>query len=130
VSTARSVRYFDDLRDRIRTDSLPFVVLRLKRVRHPDAVCIERLEHFVREQNGHGVTILLAGVRPDILAVLQNVGFTAWFPAEQLFPEEDEEYSATSKAVRYAYTQLDATTADGRTASATAPSDPPVYYLV
>ena len=29
-----------------------FVILRLKRVRHPDAVCIERLEHFLREHNG------------------------------------------------------------------------------
>jgi SulP family sulfate permease len=36
----------------------------LARVRDPDAVTIERLEHFLREEDGHGVTILLAGVRP------------------------------------------------------------------
>jgi SulP family sulfate permease len=52
--------------------------MRLKRVRDPDAVCIERLEHFLREENsrevnGCRVTILLAGVRPDTLKVLRNV---------------------------------------------------------
>ena len=76
------------------------------------------------------MTILRAGVQSDTLAVLQNVGFTDWFPAEQLFPEEDEEYSATLKAVRYAYTRLGDTTEDRRPASTTASSDPPVYYLV
>ena len=124
-------RYLDDLQKRIRTDSVAFVILRLKRVRHPDAVCIERLEHFLREENGHGVTVLLAGVQRDTLAILHNVGFTSWFPAEQVFPEEDEEYSATLKAARYAHSQLAAATAaDSRAESATAAADPPRYYLV
>ena len=99
-------RYFDTLRARIHTDGIKFVILRLKRVRDPDVVCIERIEHFLREENGAKrtapVTILLAGVRPDTLKVLNNIGFEDWFPPEQVFPEEDEEYSATLKAVRYA----------------------------
>ncbi|ORA08232.1 hypothetical protein BST14_24750 [Mycobacterium arosiense ATCC BAA-1401 = DSM 45069] len=53
-----------------------------------------------------GVTVLLAGVRDDTLGVLNNVGFKSWFPAEQVFPEEDEEFSATLKAVRYAHNRL------------------------
>jgi SulP family sulfate permease len=82
------------------------VVLRLKRVRHPDAVVIERIEHFLREETAAGVTVLLAGVQPDMWTVLTNVGLDKWFPAEHVFPEEDEEFSATLKAVRYAHSQL------------------------
>jgi SulP family sulfate permease len=109
-------RYLDTLRSRIRSDELKFVILRLKRVRDPDAVCVERLERFLHEENGRGVTILLAGVRPDTLKVLTNLGFERWFPAEQVFPEEDEEYSATLSAVRFAQKRLDA--------------QAPLYYLV
>ncbi|NMN98682.1 SulP family inorganic anion transporter [Antrihabitans stalactiti] len=117
-------RYFDTLSRRIRDDGVAFVVLRLKRVRNPDAVTIERLEHFLREESGHGATILLAGVRPDALKVLKNVGFDSWFPEEQIFPEEQEEYSATLKAVRYA------TAAAGKIEEESAKEVAAQYYLV
>lgn len=117
-------RYLDALHARIREENLKVVILRLKRVRHPDVVCIERLEHFIREQQALGVTTLLAGVRADSLALLQNVGFTDWLPAEQVFPEEDREFSATLKAVRYAQTRLDETSSD-QTATREK-----LYYLV
>jgi SulP family sulfate permease len=99
-------RYLSEISQRITDDEVKYVVLRLKRVRHPDVVCIERIEHFVREETARGVTILLAGVRPDTFSVLKNIGFESWFPAEHLFPEEDEDYSATLKAVRYAHNKL------------------------
>jgi sulfate permease, SulP family len=100
----------------------------LKRVRDPDAVTIERLEQFLHEENGkepngRPVTILLAGVRPDTLKVLTNIGFEAWFPPDQVFPEEAEEYSATLKAVRYAQARLVSEQAD-------VDADPKLYYLV
>jgi sulfate permease, SulP family len=108
------------------------VVLRLKRVRHPDVVCIERIEHFLREQTARGVTVLLAGVRPDTLAVLRNIGFESWFPPEHIFPEEDEEYSATLKAVRYVHTKLGAfnTSASVSAAQKVGGVEPELYYLV
>lgn len=99
-------RYLSEISRRRAEDDVKFVVLRLKRVRHPDVVCIERIEHFLREETARGATVLLAGVRPDTLAVLNNVGFRSWFPTERVFPEEDEEYSATLKAVRYAHNKL------------------------
>ncbi|WP_231117933.1 SulP family inorganic anion transporter [Mycobacterium colombiense] len=99
-------RYLTGISRRIAEGHIAFVVLRLKRVRHPDVVCIGRIEHFLREVSGRGVTVLLAGVRPDTLGVLNNVGFQSWFPGEQVFPEEDEEFSATLKAVRYAHNRL------------------------
>lgn len=116
-------RYFDALRARIHSDGIQFVILRLKRVRDPDAVCIERFEHFLREEdgrevNGRRVTILLAGVRPDTLKVLRNIGFDDWFPAEQVFPEEDRATLGT----------------DGSGSTRAEPdrdrSQDPLYYLV
>jgi sulfate permease, SulP family len=111
--------YLVAISQRIEDDDVKFVVLRLKRVRHPDAVCIEHIEHFVREETARGVTVLLAGVRPDALAILRNVGFQSWFPTEHVFPEEDEDYSATLKAVRHARGHLAAVDVGA-----------PVYYLV
>lgn len=115
-------RYLDIVHTRIRDENLKVIILRLKRVRHPDVVCIERLEHFIREQQDLGVTILLAGVRPDSLALLRNVGATQWLPAEHVFPEEDREFSATLKAVRYAQATIDGTN-DSRNREK-------LYYLV
>mgnify|MGYP000945833620 CR=1 FL=1 len=114
--------YLEALNHRIETEDVKFVVLRLKRVRHPDIVCIERIEDFLREQSGRGVTILLAGVRPDTLGLLHNVGLTKWFPEENIFPEEDEQYSATLKAVRRARALA--------ASSGEAGKHDPVYYLV
>jgi SulP family sulfate permease len=96
-------RYLEALGERITRDDIKFLVLRLKRVRHPDAVVIERIEKFLREQHDRGMTALLAGVQPDLWTLLKNVGFDGWFPSERVFPEEDEEFSATLKAVRYAH---------------------------
>jgi ABC-type transporter Mla MlaB component len=124
-------RYLDTLEARVRTNAAKFVVLRLKRVRHPDAVCVERLLRFVREQEEQGLTVLLAGVRPDTLTVLRNMGLQRWLPAEQVFPEEDTEYSATLKAVRFARTKL---AVDSAHAISTNGIDhhpnPVLYYLV
>ncbi|ETZ63013.1 sulfate transporter family protein [Mycobacteroides abscessus] len=83
-------RYLESLHTRIRDEHLKVVILRLKRVRHPDVVCIERLEHFIREQQQLGVTVLLAGVRPDSLALLENVGFTHWLPPRAGLPRGRE----------------------------------------
>ena len=57
-------RYLSELGKRIADDDIKFLVLRLKRVRNPDVVCIERIEHFLREETERGVTVLLAGYAP------------------------------------------------------------------
>jgi SulP family sulfate permease len=66
-------RYFDALKSRIEAQEVKFVVLRLKRVRNPDVVGIERSERFLREETAHGVTVLLAGVRLDTMHILTNI---------------------------------------------------------
>ena len=83
-------RDLDDLLKRAAADRAHYIVLRLKRVRNPDMVCLERIEHFLHEAKSLGVTVLLAGVRPDFLAAIKGLHFLNWYPADNLFVEEDD----------------------------------------
>jgi SulP family sulfate permease len=108
------------------------MVLRLRRSRHPDVVAVEQLEQFLRDAKENGVIVLLAGLSPEFVKVLDNVGLTRRLEADRIFPEDGREYSATLSAVRHAYAMI-------RAAQGALPQDrsaqdqerePPVYYLV
>ena len=118
-------RHFAALDRRCRRDGIKRVILRVKRVRNPDVVCLERLEHFLRECERHGVTVLLAGIRPDLLEAMERLGFGAWYPAERLFPQADDGDSATLAAIRSASRRSGA---DGE--AATAEFAYPLYYQI
>ncbi len=91
----------------VHTDGGRHLVLRVKRLRNPDAVCLEKLEVFLRDAGKAGLVVILAGVRPDLLAGIQRLRFAEWLPADRIFvQEEDEADSATLKAVRRAYQLL------------------------
>ena len=96
-------RYFDEIKEETIQKGIHYVVLRFRRTRNPDVVAIEHLEHFLRESEQRGVTVLLAGVRSDLSKILKNAGFQKWFPEDRIFAEEAERYSATLHAVRYVY---------------------------
>lgn len=96
-------RYFDEIKEETIQKGIHYVVLRFRRTRNPDVVAIEHLEHFLRTSEQRGVTVLLAGVRPDLAKILKNAGFQKWFPEDRIFVEEAERYSATLHAVRYVY---------------------------
>jgi SulP family sulfate permease len=82
------------------------VLLRLKRVRNPDMVCLERLQHFIEEMEARGVPVFLCGVRKDFARALHNVRFHRWMRADRLFLEEERVMSSTLRAVRHAYEML------------------------
>ncbi|MET0386826.1 MAG: SulP family inorganic anion transporter [Polyangiales bacterium] len=86
-----------------RKHAISAVVLRVKRLRNPDAVCLERLEHVLRDAQEHGFTVFLAGIRPDLLRGMRRLAWDKFLPESQWFVEGDELYSATLKAVRKAY---------------------------
>jgi SulP family sulfate permease len=119
-------RHLDNIRDAARAKEINFVVLRLRRVRNPDMVAVERLEHFLHDAESHGISVLLAGVRPDLGKILDKVGFSLWLPADRRYPEREEKYSATLHAVRHAYElkrrQVEADASDREKEA--------VYYLV
>jgi SulP family sulfate permease len=122
-------RYLEQAAAQARQQDIRYLVLRLKRVRNPDAVALERLDLFLREAPKRGLTVLLAGVRNDLFDAITRIGITQYHPAELIFPEEDEDYSATLKAIRAAYALGATDRTDQRTVSER-PSGEFAYYLV
>jgi SulP family sulfate permease len=118
--------------NRIERERLSHVILRVKRVRHPDAVCLERLEHFLKGCLRSKVTVLLAGLQPDLLAAATRLGFFAWYPRGRVYPHGKEEDSATLAAIRAVYREL----GNARPHAAIEPGHPgaravrPLYYLL
>jgi SulP family sulfate permease len=113
-------RHLEHVFDNARAHGIRHVVLRVKRVRDPDAVCFERLERALRDAQAQGITLLLAGIRPDLLRGMERLRWSEWLLREQWFAEEDTEFSATLNAVRRAYELV----GQRRQGEAT------VYYLV
>jgi SulP family sulfate permease len=112
--------YLDQIKQETISTGIKYVVLRLRRTRNPDVVAIEHLEHFLRDAEKRGVTVLLAGVRPNLAKILRNVHFNEWLPEDRIYPEKDEKFSATLNAVRHAYRLL----------NQERKSDEAAYYLV
>jgi sulfate permease, SulP family len=100
-------RCFNQIKQRARKDTLRFIVLRLKRTRNPDMVSLERFDHFLHDMQAEGITVLLCGVRPDFAKAMTSLHFYDWLPADRVFPEEDEKFSSTLKAVRHVYELLE-----------------------
>jgi SulP family sulfate permease len=97
-------RYFDSVRERA---DLRIIVLRVKRTRNPDIVCMERLQHFIVEMRAKKVTVLLCGVRPDFAQAMRNLRFEEFLSADHIFLEDPARLgSATLAAVRHAYDLL------------------------
>jgi SulP family sulfate permease len=100
------------IQQQVRTAQLRYVILRLKRVRNADPVCLERLDEYLRSFSTSGVTVLLAGLRPDLLQALARLRLLEWLPRERLFPQGHGEDSATVGAIRAVYSQLSASHAN------------------
>jgi SulP family sulfate permease len=83
------------------------VVLRLKRVRNPDAVCLSLLEKYLERLESRKVTVLLCGVRRDLARVLRSSGIEAKWGAGRIFLEVPGPSSSTLEAVRRAYDLLE-----------------------
>jgi SulP family sulfate permease len=84
------------------------LILRLKRVRNPDAVCMSVLERFVERMQAANVAVLLCGVRPDLTKVLNASGLLSRIGTERVFDFEEtgRYWTSTLEAVRYAYELL------------------------
>ncbi|MFQ3592237.1 MAG: solute carrier family 23 protein, partial [Gemmataceae bacterium] len=97
---------FNRLRER---PQVRVVVLRLKRARNPDMVCLELLQHFLEDMAQRGVVVLLCGVRADLAAALRRLRFHHWLPEDRVFLEktaDEPAMTSTLRAVRRAYELL------------------------
>jgi SulP family sulfate permease len=97
--------FFEQLRRRA-DQGVRVLVLRVKRTRNPDMVCLEKLQGFVEEMEARKVAVLLCGVREDFARALDNVRLDRWLPRERVFLEDISLGSSTLKAVRYGYELL------------------------
>ncbi|HTQ41093.1 MAG TPA: SulP family inorganic anion transporter [Pirellulales bacterium] len=84
------------------------IVLRMKRVRSPDAVCMSVLDHFIQRMQAANVTVLLCGVRPDLMRVIDSSGLARRLGQGRVFvfQETGEFWTSTLEAVRFAYEMI------------------------
>jgi SulP family sulfate permease len=82
------------------------IVLRLKRVRNADAVCMELFGRFIRNMQERGIQVVLCGVRPDLAKILYTSGVEAILGKQYIFLEQETIMSSTLAAVRFAYDLL------------------------
>lgn len=82
------------------------VVLRVKRLRNPDAVGLHELDQFLRHMRELGCVVILAGVRSDLLDGLRASGILDELDSNQVFPERRTRGSSTIDAIHAAYEYL------------------------
>ncbi len=122
-------RCLDDLKKKLKT-GIRMVVLRLKRTRNPDVVCMERLQRFLQEMQEQGVTVLLCGVRPDFAEGMTNLRFHDWLPRGRVFLEDAPGDSSTLAAVRRAYDLLGADMCDACPRRDKGQDNGTLYYMI
>jgi sulfate permease, SulP family len=83
------------------------IVLRVKRLRNPDAVGMREIDEFIRRLNAMGVRVILAGVRRDLLDGLRAAGALDRLGPDQVFSERQRRGSSTMEAVAAAYAYLE-----------------------
>ena len=97
-------QHFDEIEARI-TPETEVVVLRLKRVRNPDAVALSELERFLATMRARGVQVLLCGVSHSFRRILERTGAMERLK-DQVFLEQAVRQTSTAKAVQHAYSLL------------------------
>jgi SulP family sulfate permease len=79
------------------------LVLRMKRVRSPDAVGLTLLEAFLHRIKAKGVHIVLCGVRSQLYQTMQKTGLAAQLGEKEVFLERPVRLTSTLLAIRHAY---------------------------
>ena len=82
------------------------VILRMKRTRNPDAVCLHVLQAFIEQMQAKKVIVLLSGVRENMSRVMSNVGIDTLVGSDNIFREEAEIWASTIDARQRAYALL------------------------
>jgi len=105
------------------------VVLRLKRVRNPDAVCLRLLDEFVADLQARNIRVYFCGVRRDLAEAFDRCGLRQRLGEKYLFLESAATWSSTLEAVRQAYTELGDDLCP-YCPRRNAPSEPPDWYYM
>jgi MFS superfamily sulfate permease-like transporter len=127
-SAAALERHFAYMEERV-NEGTRVVVLRMKRVRNPDAVGLTLLEGFLDRIRARNVHVLLCGVRAPLFASMQKAGLAQRLDEKDIFLEQPVRQTSTLLAIRYAYELIPAAEATG---AAPVPSarEPGLYYEI
>lgn len=82
------------------------ILLRVKHLRNPDAVCMHLLSEFIDRIEERGIKLCLAGVRDDFYKILDQVGIVARLGQDRVFREAPQVWSSTMTAMNWAHQQL------------------------
>jgi SulP family sulfate permease len=88
------------------TPEIRVLLIRLKRARNPDAVCLQLFDQFIDKMHRRAIIVILSGVHDGMNQSLTNVGIVEKLGKERVFLESSEIWSSTIDAVRYIYTLL------------------------
>lgn len=80
------------------------LVIRMKRVRNPDAVCMHAFNEWVERMEGRGVHVIVCGVRDDLFNAMLRTGFN--MQQSEVYREQKVKFSSTQMAVQRAYELL------------------------
>ncbi|MEN9786876.1 MAG: hypothetical protein RLZZ299_2140, partial [Pseudomonadota bacterium] len=89
------------------SDEARVLVLRVKRLRNPDAVVLHQLADFIARMQRRQVEVLLCGVRSEFWEGMERTGSLRRLRAEHVFREQSVRNSSTAQAVRHARRILD-----------------------
>lgn len=104
-----SATELEDVFEKIESDLTPeirVILIRLKRARNPDAVCLKLFDRFIEQMHRRAVIVVLSGVHEGIHQSLKNVGLVDKLGSQRVFLESSEIWSSTIDAVKYIYTLL------------------------
>ncbi len=82
------------------------LILRVKHLRNPDAVCLQLLHDFIDRVKARGVDVCLSGVRGGFFATLSKVGIVDQLGADRVFREVSQVWTSTATAIEWAHFQL------------------------
>ena len=98
-------KQLDSIREKV-PESLKVIVLRLKRVNNPDAVCMDVLQRFIERMHQRKVVIIISGIKESMARTLKNVGIIQLVGEENVFREESEIWASTQIAMIKGYSLL------------------------
>jgi SulP family sulfate permease len=101
-ATGNLEQHFQTMEDRV-TGTTRVLVLRMKRVRNPDAVGLSLLEGFLQRIKAKGIHVVLCGVRPQLYDTMRSTGLAAQLGEKEVFLEQPVRLTSTLLAIRHAY---------------------------
>jgi SulP family sulfate permease len=101
-ATGNLEQHFEAIEQRL-LPTTRVLVLRMKRVRNPDAVGLALLEGFLSRIKAKGVVPVLCGVRAQLYETMQKTGLAAQLGENEIFLERPVRLTSTLLAIRHAY---------------------------